>query len=85
MARRARSLLMTGGVATPAAVRLRGVESVPRRDVDSKAVANQKESTRDEALGAAVVTTVMQCRARFIDTGGSTVPVVDYELDLPIH
>jgi hypothetical protein len=57
--------------------------TVPSRDVDSEVVAKQKEPTRDEALAAAVVTTVMECRARFIDTGGSTAPVVDYELDLP--
>jgi len=46
--------------------------------------ATSKEPTREEQLGAAVVTTVLQCNARFIDNGlsKSTQPIVDYELDL---
>lgn len=80
---RARFLPITSGDANTGRRAVAWRRTVSRRDVDSEAVAKQKEPTRDEALGAAVVTTVMQCRARFIDTGGSTVPVVDYELDLP--
>ena len=68
--------------ATPTAVRLRA-SNPPEAGRRLGAVPRQKEPTRDEALGVLVVSTVMQCRARFIDTGGSTLPVVDYELDLP--
>jgi len=48
-------------------------------------MATPKEPTQDERLGAAVVTTVLQCNARFIDNGLSkcTTPIIDYELELP--
>lgn len=47
--------------------------------------ATPKEPTREEQLGAAVVTTVLQCSARFMDNclSKSTQPIIDYELDLP--
>jgi hypothetical protein len=42
------------------------------------------EPTRHEALGAAVVTTVLQCDADFVDRGlpGLTGKIVDYDLEL---
>jgi hypothetical protein len=48
-------------------------------------MATPKEPTRHERLGAAVVATVLQSNARFIDNGLSKCAnqIVDYELDLP--
>jgi hypothetical protein len=46
-------------------------------------MAAPKRPARDELLAAAVVTTVMGCTARFVDVGGTTELVVDWELSLP--
>jgi hypothetical protein len=47
-------------------------------------MANQQDPTQHEELGAAVVTTVLQCNADFADKGlsGQT-KIVDYVLELP--